>query len=217
MAPTAAGFCDRIRARSHRGSHAGVIRVEDLGGRHVRVAALACVGTLTFLIYRLGGAEFVAFTLRRAQGGPEATLIQIVDYYLSIFLAPLILLVSAVLTALMGYLLLRASGASGREVIPVQDFPLLSNLLFTGNERGIDNYIRLSSLQGLTGLFTKVGLTGLPLATIALTLFFAVLAMFSEPFVDLAKLTLGAFLGSYVQRNIPASRSEPGEAGGRGV
>ena len=58
----------------------------------------------------------------------------------------------------------------------------------------------------MTGTFTKVGLTGLPLATIILTIMLAILGIFNPQFFDLAQLTLGAFLGSYVQK-----RSEMGD------
>jgi hypothetical protein len=62
------------------------------------------------------------------------------------------------------------------------------------------SYIRLSSLSGLVGTFTKIGLSGLPLATIGLTFIFTLLSVFGANFFDLARLTLGAFIGSYVQR-----------------
>jgi hypothetical protein len=61
--------------------------------------------------------------------------------------------------------------------------------------------VRLSSLSGFTGAFQKMGLTGLPLATVTLTLIFAGLAIYDkQSFLDLAKLTLGAFIGSFVQK-----------------
>ena len=49
-----------------------------------------------------------------------------------------------------------------------------------------------------------LGLTGLPLATIGLTIFFALMYAYGglEPFMDLAKLTLGAFIGSFVQKQV---------------
>src|SRR4051794_27472114 len=58
-------------------------------------------------------------------------------------------------------------------------------------------------------LFTKLGLTGLPLATISLTIIFSLLATANPgTFLDLAKLTLGAFIGSYVQRNVEIRRAD---------
>ncbi len=38
-------------------------------------------------------------------------------------------------------------------------------------------YVRLSSLSGITGFFQKIGVSGLPLATIFLTLIFALLTI----------------------------------------
>jgi hypothetical protein len=52
-----------------------------------------------------------------------------------------------------------------------------------------------------------LGLTGLPLATIGLTLFFSLLAIQYPNFMDLAKLTLGAFIGSFVQKQAGAGGS----------
>ena len=74
--------------------------------------------------------------------------------------------------------------------------------------------MRLSSLRGFTGTFTKLGLSGLPLATIGLTLFFAMLALLpldtesQRSFFDLTKLTLGAFIGSFVQKAVERRTSE---------
>jgi hypothetical protein len=47
----------------------------------------------------------------------------------------------------------------------------------------------------------------LPLITVALTIGFSVGAYFeSDTYLDLAKLTLGAFIGSFVQRNVTGDR-----------
>ena len=78
---------------------------------------------------------------------------------------------------------------------------MLEELIKQENSKGIELYIRLSSLGGPTGTATKLGLTGLPLATIGLTLIFAIIALFEPAFLDLVKLTLGAFIGSFVQRS----------------
>jgi hypothetical protein len=96
-----------------------------------------------------------------------------------------------------------AAGATATVVIPPQDYDLLAPLVTEGKTESIDQYVRLSSLAKFTGTFTQLGLTGLPLATIALTLFFSFLALIQpENFLDLAKLTLGAFIGSFVQRQV---------------
>jgi hypothetical protein len=124
------------------------------------------------------------------------------DHYLTVFFSPIVLFLSAMFSALVGFLLLRAAGTANKEVIPRQDYELISKMLVNQNEKGVDHYIRLSSLTGITGIFTKVGLTGLPLATIFLTMFFTFLSIWGDQFFDLAKLTLGAFIGSYVQKQV---------------
>jgi hypothetical protein len=103
---------------------------------------------------------------------------------------------------LIGARLLVGASAGPKIVISAEDRQLLEPLIRVGNEKAIDQYIRLSSLAGATGSATKLGLTGLPLATVALTVIFSMLALFRNdlPFMDLAKLTLGAFIGSFVQR-----------------
>lgn len=87
-------------------------------------------------------------------------------------------------------------------MIPEADRELLSPLIGQANEKAINQYIKLSSLTGATGTATRLGLTGLPLLTVALTLIFSALAIYKPEgeFMDLAKLTLGAFIGSFVQR-----------------
>jgi len=120
-------------------------------------------------------------------------------------------LLAAIFSAGTGYLLLRTGGAATRQVIPRQDYALLSKLLIEKNQEALDSYVRLSSLSGFSGLFTKIGLTGLPLATIGLTIIFALLGLFvagHPELFDLAKLTLGAFIGSYVQRATPEFQKE---------
>jgi len=81
-----------------------------------------------------------------------------------------------VFAALLGVKLVRAGGLSPSDPLPVVnpvEWRILSAALTKCDEDPIGQYIRLSSLTGATGFFTKLGLSGLPLATIALTLFFA--------------------------------------------
>jgi hypothetical protein len=93
-----------------------------------------------------------------------------------------------------------------RDVIPAQDRHLLEPLITASDEKAIEQYVRLSSLAGATGTATRLGLTGLPLLTVALTLIFSGLHIYKPDaqFLDLAKLTLGAFIGSFVQRSATA-------------
>jgi hypothetical protein len=128
----------------------------------------------------------------------------------------IILFFIACIAAFVGYKLTVASGAAAAPVIPKNDYELLAPLVAEGKSDAIDQYVRLSSLTRFTGTFTQLGLTGLPLATIFLTLFFSFLALFADQFLDLAKLTLGAFIGSFVQRQVERQNApSTGEAGAR--
>jgi hypothetical protein len=86
----------------------------------------------------------------------------------------------------------------------------------------IDQYFRLRSLSGISGNFTKLQVTGLPLTTVFLTLVFAAVAILPLPdsklpaqFLDLAKLTLGAFIGSFVQGRVEQRKQQQAEATGK--
>ena len=192
--------------------------------------ALAVTGALMIVTSYLA-LVVIVLTLRKG-AAPESTLtvppdlstnaavVWMVSHYLDSYMPVVLLMFAAVIAAAIGYGLLRAAGAADRQVIPKQDYELIRELLLAGNQGGIDQYIRLSSLSGIVGNFTKVGLSGLPLATIALTVMFTVLALtgadkFGDKFFDLAKLTLGAFIGSYVQRSV-SERAASGEVVGHG-
>jgi hypothetical protein len=164
--------------------------------------SLCCFGGIIWWLIRIGGLS--SYTPER--GGSELM------WYVGGYLPALILFVSAVVCAMVGYSLLNAAGASTKEVIPRQDYELLSALVSEEKEKAIDLYVRLNSLSGLTGFFTKIGISGLPLATIALSLIFTILGLISggnTKLYDLANLTLGAFLGSYVQRQVSTSSRPP--------
>jgi hypothetical protein len=119
-----------------------------------------------------------------------------------------IALLTSLISIIMGVRLMLRDATSERVVIPNEDRALLEDLIRSGNEKGIDQYVRLSSLSGTTGTATKLGLTGLPLATVGLTVFFSLVAIFGvDGFLDLAKLTLGAFIGSFVQKNISGDKA----------
>lgn len=117
----------------------------------------------------------------------------------------LILFTVAVFTALLGVSLLRATGVASIAPGPVinpREWEDLSDKVAEGKEDAITQYVRLRSLTGITGIFTKLGIQGLPLATIALTLFFSLMYLYADEYLDLAKLTLGAFIGSFVQKQV---------------
>ena len=126
---------------------------------------------------------------------------------LSAYFPQVLMFVAALLSAMIGIILLRMAGTAQKQVIPERDYELITGMLKT-EKSGIDGYIKLSSLIGISGFFTKIGFSGLPLATILLTLIFSFLALFTDPktgpnFFYLSKLTLGAFIGSYVQKQVP--------------
>ncbi|MDT8760383.1 hypothetical protein MZO42_16905 [Sphingomonas psychrotolerans] len=127
------------------------------------------------------------------------------------FTPELILSAIGIVGAVLGIQLLRSVGISrgqqpGR-VINSEEWAAICDQVKSGQEDAVTQYIRLTSLSGFTGTFTKLGLTGLPLATIGLTLFFSMLAIRFPNFMDLAKLTLGAFIGSFVQKQAGAGGS----------
>ena len=125
----------------------------------------------------------------------------------------------AFLSALFALRLFSKAGSLTSEVIREKDRQLLQPLIAVANKEAIDQYIRLASLSGFSGTFTYLGFTGLPLATVALTLILLVIALAVEDpdikkgVFDMAKLTLGAFLGSFVQRNLEQEKLIQGTAG----
>jgi hypothetical protein len=131
-----------------------------------------------------------------------------------------------VFSALLGVKLVRAGGLSPSDPLPVVnpvEWKILAAAITDNKDDPVGQYIRLSSLTGATGLFTKLGLSGLPLATIGLTIFFAVISLFADKglhFYELTQLTLGAFIGSFVQKQVGAIRDGgakgPGSLGGSG-
>jgi len=131
---------------------------------------------------------------------------------LSIYAPEFILSGIGVFTALLGVKLVRAGGLSPSDPLPVVnpvEWRILAAAITDNKDDPIGQYIRLSSLTGATGLFTKLGLSGLPLATIGLTMFFAIISMIAPRdlhFYELTQLTLGAFIGSFVQKQVGALR-----------
>jgi hypothetical protein len=131
----------------------------------------------------------------------------------ALYLPHALLFVTTIASGFIGYKLVVAAGASPENPIPPSNYALLAPLIHEGKAESIDQYVRLSSLSGFTGTFTKLGLTGLPLTTVALTLFFAMFALLpigdegQKSFFDLTKLTLGAFIGSFVQRQVEQRRT----------
>ena len=169
------------------------------------VALLVLIFTPTLYSAFTGREAFVRFDL--GPGTSPSLLL------LALYLPHGLLFITTVMSGYIGYKLVVASGASAENPIPPNDYALLAPLIREGRSESIDQYVRLSSLSGFTGTFTKLGLTGLPLTTVALTLIFAALALLpidadsQRSFFDLTKLTLGAFIGSFVQRQVEQRRA----------
>lgn len=163
------------------------------------VFVLAAVGAWYYVGYSiLSKASFSSGSPTVFEDGWSLLAMRLYEY-----VPELILIAMGLVSGTIAFLLLRIVGLAGRRVIPAEDQDLVKEMLLANNQQGINNYILLSGLNGVVGTFTKVGLSGLPLATIVLTVFFAIMGLFfakDSGMLDLAKLTLGAFIGSYVQR-----------------
>jgi hypothetical protein len=127
----------------------------------------------------------------------------------------LVLLLIGWITATMGRSLLTTVKFSDTRTIPLEDLPLIEDAVIKGNAEPIDQYLRLRSLTGIAGNFTKLQVTGLPLTTVFLTLVFSAIALIPladeklpGQFLDLAKLTLGAFIGSFVQGRVEQRKQQ---------
>lgn len=118
----------------------------------------------------------------------------------------LLIVIGSIVSGLFGTRMLGAAGKGAQPVIPPEDRELLEPLIANANENAIKQYVILSSLSGLTGTFQKIGFSGLPLATVTLTLIFSALSFVEAEFLELAKLTLGAFIGSFVQKGQDAPK-----------
>jgi len=166
------------------------------------IMSIVSIGALVWLLV-LGRRYSFAFSPASLEPAKTLTSDDRIIELLTSYIPAGVLFIAAIFCAGFGYVLLRAAGAARREVIPREDAELLGEMLRGKNQEGVDNYVKLSGLSGAVGLFTKLGLYGLPLATIILTVFFAIVGLFQTngtQMLDLAKLTLGAFIGSFVQR-----------------
>ncbi len=128
---------------------------------------------------------------------------------LGIYLVPFSIALTSILSALLSYFILVKAFAIDENIVISEDRQFLSDIVnfekLSNKYDPIDVFVKFKSLSGITGFFTKINITGLPLATILLTLIFCLLGVFSPDseasrFFDFTNLTLGAFLGSYVQR-----------------
>jgi hypothetical protein len=105
---------------------------------------------------------------------PGGNISEVLSNSVPLLLVPAGLLFAATLLFVIGYLLLRTSYSASRELIPAGDREMVNQAMEKAKttREALTEYIRLRSLSGIAGFFTKMSLSGLPLATIALTLIY---------------------------------------------
>ena len=132
--------------------------------------------------------------------------------------------VVAVISAVLGLILARAARTGlARDagiILPADAAQYLGPALQKSADP-IGDWTRLAGLVGGTGVFRKLEFSGMPLATILMTVLFSLLSLsfhafhmtdatawvpdefskeLAKAFLDMAKLTLGAFIGSFVTK-----------------
>jgi hypothetical protein len=129
------------------------------------------------------------------------------DFSFTIFASPPLVSIGIGAAALLAGLATMRSWrqAQSAGIIPEPDRRIVESLLEKGSREGIEAYLDLSSLRGATVLFRRIGISGLPLATILLTLIFAGMSLLpsnphSDKYLEIARVALGAFIGSFVQK-----------------
>jgi hypothetical protein len=175
-------------------------RVLTFSGYAFVMVSVACFGTIAYL------------KLQQSIRGPSTLRVQTWLDLMQQESATISLILIAVVAALLGKSLLTSVHMGDARTIPYEDLPLVRQAVIDGKSEPIDQYVRLRALSGISGNFTKLGVTGLPLTTVGLTLIFSFIAIFTldkdtaTAFLDLAKLTLGAFIGSFVQGRVEQRR-----------
>jgi hypothetical protein len=171
-----------------------------VGYQAVRGPAWLALAGIGFIYGSVGAFAVVCFMLfhgRESLNHDQPSLI--------LYAPELIITAIGVFGAVLGVSLLRLVGLASSQpnrVINEKEWDTLKDQVQAGQEDPVTQYIRLTSLTGFTGMFTKLGLTALPLATIGLTLFFSLMSISYPDFIELTKLTLGAFIGSFVQKQV---------------
>jgi hypothetical protein len=136
--------------------------------------------------------------------------------------APYVHIIIGTLSFVFGYVLLR------KPRTPESHSILLQHSLRNSTDP-IRDFQAITETSGVPGFFRSLGITGLPLATVTITVLFCLLAImsyginalgdkeivpaeFPKLVLELSKLTLGAFIGSFVSRSQSAgtpTRQQP--------
>nr|WP_197535373.1 hypothetical protein [Bradyrhizobium sp. ORS 278] len=181
----------------------------------IAVAAFSAAGVYSNYFLGLKPPQITQFAKE-----PADVVVSIINLIVAVFAAyfPLVAAIWVGLKfAARANALMRAAFYEQTSVVPAKDFDLVKDAIKDGKSAPVTEYIRLVSLTGGVGIFQKIGLTGLPLVTLGLVLFFSCGVLFTDSksetfnaFLDFTKLTLGAFIGSFVQRQVE-SRSQEAE------
>jgi hypothetical protein len=152
------------------------------------------ISVVLFIIYLI----YITMSLLKAYGN--------FDLNQNVLIPSLTFLLPCFLFLLIGIYVFRKKNDI-QDILPSEGIQLLSQIKNDDTQEIVNGLVKISSLRGITGFFTKLNITGLPLATIILTLIFAIIGVIhpteviSTTMFDFAKLTLGAFIGSFVNKN----------------
>lgn len=169
---------------------------------------------LSFVLMIVAAFKITFYTVSQSFNNLDEPILVLMQIFTNSF-PHLLLIFLSLISAYIGRGLLHADRISNYSSIPEGDLRVLNDAIKDGKSEPIDQYIRLRALSGFTGGFTKIGLTGLPLVTIGVTIIFTILSLWFYQqekvytnLFDLAKLTLGAFIGSFVQRQVERTRQD---------
>jgi hypothetical protein len=171
------------------------------------IFSLAAAIAFFYGIFSLIASSSQREVLQRGTGSVDVWRDVLLPYF-----GVLVVIFVGIACAFFALRLFSKAGSLTSQVIRPEDRRLLEPLICEPKREAISEYIRLASLSGFSGTFTKLGFTGLPLATVVLTLLLLGISVSPvdeetrKGVFDMAKLTLGAFLGSFVQRNIEQER-----------
>ncbi len=167
-----------------------------------------------FFLVAIGSLAAVAATVIESMRGTSNT--ALVGVQTVVFVA--------VLAACFGFFLMRAGqnieATSAGNALP-DDARRFFGSVIEHSVDPIGDWTKLVGLTGGTGVFRKLELSGMPLATILMTIMFCLLGvaapmlpdLLNKPpsrapfdgagtaFLEMAKLTLGAFIGSFVTKS----------------
>jgi hypothetical protein len=192
--------------------------IDDHRGRIQLLQAYAGLFLLAISMVAFGATIYVAMLEAQAIGPFKSDSGNVLHRLIENQPQIAILFAVSIITTILGMSLLKAAMFANAKTIPDEDREFLAPLISDANEKAIFQYVRLSGLTGSTGFFAKLGFTGLPLVTAALGILLILLAMLSSDpldseLMDLAKLVIGAFIGSFVQKTVTPSGDEtpPGD------